>query len=97
LWAGSVAVQRLLVEQDATAAGVVCDEAGRLARPWLTPAAARLAGVLDEVVCLLDTARRVPLGVELAPTDGAADVRFALVATNELPSVGAVHKVLSPA
>jgi SHS2 domain-containing protein len=54
-----------------------------------------LAGVLDEVVCLLDTTRRVPVGVELAPPDGAADVRFAPAATKELPSVGAAHKVLS--
>jgi hypothetical protein len=44
-----------------------------------------LAGALDEVVCVLDTTRRVPVGVELAPPDGAADVRFAPVATKELP------------
>jgi hypothetical protein len=44
-----------------------------------------VAGALDEVVCLLDTTRPVPVGVELAPPDGAADVRFAPATTKELP------------
>jgi peptide chain release factor subunit 1 len=88
LWAGSVAaIQRLLVQEDATAAGVVCDESGWLAESGDTciicgQPTRKTDDVIDELAqAVIDTAGTVehvladtPLRDHLA----AADLRFPL-------------------
>jgi Bacterial archaeo-eukaryotic release factor family 10 len=88
LWAGSVAaIQRLLVQDDATAAGVVCDESGWLAESGDTciicgQPTRKTDDVIDELAqAVIDTAGTVehvladtPLRDHLA----AADLRFPL-------------------
>lgn len=88
LWAGSVAgIERLLVQEDATAPGVVCDESGWLAESGDTciicgGATRRTEDVIDELaVAVIDTGGTVehvvadtPLRVHVA----AADLRFPL-------------------
>ena len=88
LWAGSVAaIQRLLVQEEATAAGVVCDESGWLAESGDTciicgQPTRKTDDVIDELAqAVIDTAGTVehvladtPLRDHLA----AADLRFPL-------------------
>jgi peptide subunit release factor 1 (eRF1) len=88
LWAGSVgAIQRLLVQEEATAAGVVCDESGWLAESGDTciicgQPTRKTNDVIDELAqAVIDTAGTVehvladtPLRDHLA----AADLRFPL-------------------
>lgn len=54
-----------------------------------------LAGVLDEVIYLLETTGEVPVDVELEPLDNTIDIRFATISTERLPQVGAVPKGVS--
>lgn len=54
-----------------------------------------LAGVLDEVIYLLETTGEVPVDIELEPIDDTVDVRFATIGAEELPQVGAVPKGVS--
>jgi Bacterial archaeo-eukaryotic release factor family 10 len=88
LWAGSVAaVQRLLVQQDATAAGVVCDESGWLAESGETciicgQPTRRTDDVIDELTqAVIDTSGAVEHVIADTPLRdhvAAADLRYPL-------------------
>lgn len=88
LWAGSVAaIQRLLVQEDATAAGVVCDESGWLAESGDTciicgQPTRRTDDVIDELAeAVIDTGGTVEHVIADTPLRdhvAAADLRFPL-------------------
>jgi peptide chain release factor subunit 1 len=88
LWAGSVAaIQRLLVQEDATAAGVVCDESGWLAESGDTciicgQPTRKTDDVIDELAqAVIDTAgtvEHVLADTPLRDHIAAADLRFPL-------------------
>jgi peptide chain release factor subunit 1 len=88
LWAGSVAaIQRLLVQEDATAAGVVCDESGWLAESGDTciicgNPTRKTDDVLDELAeAVIDsggTVEHVVADTPLRDHVAAADLRYPL-------------------
>jgi len=88
LWAGSVAaIQRLLVQEDATAAGVVCDESGWLAESGDTciicgKPTRKTDDVLDELAeAVIDsggTVEHVVADTPLRDHVAAADLRYPL-------------------
>ncbi|MEV4759222.1 archease [Micromonospora sp. NPDC049559] len=54
-----------------------------------------LAGVLDQVIYLLDTTGQLPIGADVAPCDGGVDVRLRMTGTEHAELVGAVPKAVS--
>lgn len=54
-----------------------------------------LAGVLDEVIYLLDTTGEAPVDLDMNGTNGDVDVAFAMTDASTLPQVGAVPKAVS--